>query len=201
MHDVTNIFSDRLKKLRGDKSLQEVADAIGISRVSLGYYETGKRTPDIDVLYKIAAYYEVSADYLIGCSDVKANDIDIQAIAQKTGLSELAIIKIFRWNTKFKDRIKSLNELLQIDEFSLVLHRIDIYMELVKEMMNLSDFSDEMKTDRYKNFVYRDNNMPPDWAMHVMDTENFMLAMEYSVDKTFRNVIQELEKAARNESI
>ena len=47
MLDVTNIFSNRLKELRGEKTLQEVASAIGITRVAMGYYEKGERKPDI----------------------------------------------------------------------------------------------------------------------------------------------------------
>lgn len=34
--DVTSMFSEKLRELRGDKTLQEVADALGITRVSLG---------------------------------------------------------------------------------------------------------------------------------------------------------------------
>lgn len=58
-------FGERLRKLRGKKSLQEVADSIGITRVALGYYEKGERKPDIGRLCKIANYYNVSADFLL----------------------------------------------------------------------------------------------------------------------------------------
>lgn len=91
MLDVTNIFSERLKELRGKKTLQEVADSIGITRVAMGYYEKGERKPDIEILYKIADFYKVSADYLIGITDVKTPDIEIKAIANSIGLSEDAI--------------------------------------------------------------------------------------------------------------
>lgn len=59
-------FSDRLKEIRGDRTQQEVSDAIGITMVSLSRYETGKRIPDIQMLYKICVYYNVSSDYLLG---------------------------------------------------------------------------------------------------------------------------------------
>ena len=54
MNKVTVIFPRRLKELRGNKSQQEVADNLQISRVSLGYYESGERKPDIEVLSKLA---------------------------------------------------------------------------------------------------------------------------------------------------
>lgn len=59
-------FSDRLKQLRGDRTQKEVSDAIGITMVSLSRYETGKRIPDIQMLYKLCVYYNVSSDYLLG---------------------------------------------------------------------------------------------------------------------------------------
>lgn len=84
-------FEARLKELRGDKNLADVAEALGISRVSLGYYESGKRHPDAEVLVKMARYFNVSLDYLVGISDVKSQSANIQHVSNLTGLSESAI--------------------------------------------------------------------------------------------------------------
>ena len=65
-------FGDRLKLLRGEKKQKELADALGISRASVGYYENGTRTPDIEVLVKAAAYFSVSTDYLLGLTAYKS---------------------------------------------------------------------------------------------------------------------------------
>ena len=78
MKNVTDLFSQRLKALRGKKSQQEVADGLKISRVSLGYYENGERKPDIGILNKIADYYEVSTDFLLGRTSVKELDLELQ---------------------------------------------------------------------------------------------------------------------------
>lgn len=53
-------YSRNLKDLRGDKTLEEVAKAVGISVSSLGMYETGKRVPRDDVKIRIAKYYETT---------------------------------------------------------------------------------------------------------------------------------------------
>ena len=60
-------FPERLIELRtnANKKRQEVADDLNISRASLEYYEKGKRKPDIELLAKIADYYDVSCDFLI----------------------------------------------------------------------------------------------------------------------------------------
>lgn len=61
-----NEFSERLKGLRGKRTLQEVVDSVGISRTALIYYEKGQRSPDAKMLYKLCKYYGVSSDYLLG---------------------------------------------------------------------------------------------------------------------------------------
>ena len=44
---------------------KELASKIGIGVSTLGMYEINKRTPDYDVLQKIASFFGVSTDYLI----------------------------------------------------------------------------------------------------------------------------------------
>lgn len=49
----------RLKVLRGNKTVQSVADAIGISRSALAMYEIGDRIPRDEIKVKICKYYGV----------------------------------------------------------------------------------------------------------------------------------------------
>lgn len=86
-------FAQRLTELRekAGKKRQEVADDLGISRASLEYYEKGKRKPDTDILFRIAKYFNTSADYLIGLSDVPTTDKDLKFVCEYTGLSNEAV--------------------------------------------------------------------------------------------------------------
>lgn len=61
----------RLKKLRTSKKLtqKQLAEKINVTNVSISGYESGNRFPDTDTLKKIADYFEVSTDYLLGRSD------------------------------------------------------------------------------------------------------------------------------------
>ena len=56
-----------LKQIRKEKGYtqQKVALDLNISRESLSYYENGKRSPDIEMLRKLSAYFNVSIDFLI----------------------------------------------------------------------------------------------------------------------------------------
>lgn len=61
-------FSTRLTSLRkaSNKLQADVAKDIGIARATYGAYEQGIRQPDFDTLEKIADYFSVSTDYLLG---------------------------------------------------------------------------------------------------------------------------------------
>lgn len=65
------ILGERLKALReGDGLTQEaLAEELDITRLSVGNYERGIRTPDAETIIDIADFFEVSADYLLGRSD------------------------------------------------------------------------------------------------------------------------------------
>ena len=88
--DIT-IFSKRIRELRGNKSQREVADGIGTTQQSLGRYESGKRKPDLEIIERMAVYFEVSADYLLGLNDQKTPDYEIQSASYITGLSQQII--------------------------------------------------------------------------------------------------------------
>ena len=48
----------KLVELRGNKSQEEVAKAVGITQSALSMYERGERTPRDDVKIKLANYFE-----------------------------------------------------------------------------------------------------------------------------------------------
>lgn len=57
-----------IKNLREECELTqiEVANAIHISQRAYSHYETGTRDIPISILIKLARYYDVSIDYLVG---------------------------------------------------------------------------------------------------------------------------------------
>lgn len=63
----------RLKQLRKELNMtqKELADKLGISRAAVGLYEQGKRNVDNDTLLKLSEIFNVSADYLLGNTDIK----------------------------------------------------------------------------------------------------------------------------------
>lgn len=69
------MYLRRLKDLRIDNDLyqKQVADYLKITRQQYGLYEIGKRDIPIDSLCKLADFYKVSTDYILGRTNKKDN--------------------------------------------------------------------------------------------------------------------------------
>ena len=63
----------RLRELRLEKGLNQidVANILGIERSTYGKYETGDSSPDYEKLLKLADFYNVSRDYILGKTNIK----------------------------------------------------------------------------------------------------------------------------------
>ncbi len=64
----------RLFELRQSRNItqQRLAIDLGIDQTSISSYECGKYLPTVEVLVRIAEYFSVSTDYLLGLSEVKS---------------------------------------------------------------------------------------------------------------------------------
>ena len=61
----------RIRDLREDhdKTQQEIADVLNMHRSVYRRYESGERETPVWVIVKLAEYYHVSTDYLLGLTD------------------------------------------------------------------------------------------------------------------------------------
>jgi len=66
-------FSKTLRTLRTNAALsqQDLANSIGISKSSINMYERGEREPCFKNLYKLATYFNVDMNYLLGAAKNK----------------------------------------------------------------------------------------------------------------------------------
>jgi transcriptional regulator with XRE-family HTH domain len=64
-------YGERLKILRMRKKLsqQDVADRLNINRSTYARYELGQTQPDFETLEKLADFFDVSTDYILGRTD------------------------------------------------------------------------------------------------------------------------------------
>lgn len=65
-------FSQTMSALRRARGLNQrkAAADLNISQALLSHYETGAREPGLDFVRRACRYYGVSADYLLGLTDV-----------------------------------------------------------------------------------------------------------------------------------
>ncbi len=64
-------MANRIRELREDRDLKQadVATITGIDQRTLSNYETGKTNPDSYAIIKLAEYFNVTCDYLLGITN------------------------------------------------------------------------------------------------------------------------------------
>lgn len=90
-------FKERFRglyDLSGCSSIAEFSRRLDMNRQSVDRYYNGERCPDSSALTQICEKMKVSADWLLGLSDVKSSSSDIKDVCEITGLSEKAVEKI-----------------------------------------------------------------------------------------------------------
>lgn len=80
MGDELLMIPARIKELRTDLGLtqKDFAEFINVSTVSVSSYETGAKTPSLDMIINIARKCKVSIDWLCGLSNTKSVDMSIE---------------------------------------------------------------------------------------------------------------------------
>lgn len=82
------MFNSQLKKLRTNSGINQIqlAEALGVTKQSISNWENDNILPSVEMLIKIADYFKVSTDYLLGLSS--------EHILKTDGLTELQISHI-----------------------------------------------------------------------------------------------------------
>lgn len=90
---MSRTFSQTMSALRKQRGLSQrkAAADLNISQALLSHYENGAREPGLDFIRRACAYYGVSADYLLGISDLSVGaDGALAALAElRAGLDAL----------------------------------------------------------------------------------------------------------------
>ena len=89
-------FGENLRKLRTERGLtqKELGDRVGLSKAAVSKYENSLGYPSLDMLIKIAAFFGVSTDYLLGAASKKTLDL--------SGLTDDQIGAVYAIVSQFK---------------------------------------------------------------------------------------------------
>lgn len=75
-----HIIGQRINILLAEKNIKqkELANFLGITENTISYYCKGTRTPNAEQIIKIASFFNVSTDYLLGQTEIKSTNSTIQ---------------------------------------------------------------------------------------------------------------------------
>ena len=102
----------RLKELREERNLtqNDVATAICTTRTNIGRWEKGENEPSAYFVVRLADFFEVSTDYLLGREDDFGN-VSIQNVAPILSAEEQHLLDTFRkLNTKNRIHVSTYAE-------------------------------------------------------------------------------------------
>jgi HTH-type transcriptional regulator, competence development regulator len=126
------MFPDRLKSLRLQKKLthQDMANFLGITRQGYSKYENGQSQPDIETINKLAQFFNVTTDYLLGRTDnpipPEKDDIPeelntlakINQLIKEYGIEQMGFFDIEKWKSLSEEEIEEI-----IKHFEWVVHK------------------------------------------------------------------------------
>lgn len=121
-HDEHNkkVIGERLNTLLAVKGLKQkdIADLLGVTENTVSYYVTGARCPNTDQIIAIAKKWNVSADYLLGLSEVMSTDQNKKIACEVTGLTE-ENVEFLEIAAQYKEKFYTLSEESKIE----IVHR------------------------------------------------------------------------------
>lgn len=95
------VFPKRLKEIMEKRGENQTSLAkkiteqyVTIQRQTISLYMNGQSKPDTERLTAIAKVLDVSADWLLGLSDVQSMDGEVKQVCEHTGLSQAAVERL-----------------------------------------------------------------------------------------------------------
>ena len=92
------MIGSKIKELRKKKSLTQIqlAHALNVATGTIGNWEVDARDPDLTMLTKIADFFNVSIDYLLGRQDYYGNYYRRDLMQSDLSDTERAMLEEFR---------------------------------------------------------------------------------------------------------
>ncbi|WP_342045956.1 helix-turn-helix domain-containing protein [Bacillus sp. OTU530] len=123
-----DVLADRIKSIRErhNYSQKRVAEALGISNVQLSRYESGDRKPEPETIKKIADFFDVSVDYLLGRINVPNTSPDqpydslteITNYLESLGVKSMGFFDIEKWKNLSPEDVEDIKR-----HFEYTLHK------------------------------------------------------------------------------
>lgn len=141
---------NRLSSLRksANKTQLQFAKEIGVAQNTVSNWENGNRQIDSVMLIKIASYFDVSVDYLLGNTDIKKAPDQYAPGAAVIGMDGEQFINYYE-NADLADELFALSERLDREKFEALvsiaksIKKIDTSKDSSK-LKSLSDIAEQL---------------------------------------------------------
>ncbi len=148
------MLNENLISIRQEKKLtqSEVADFLQVKRQTYSAYERGVSVPDANTLCKLATYFNVSSDYLLGLNlDTKDKYIDKDnSNPAKSSLTSEDKINLI--NEEFN--IESINSQIVLKNFlNFTEKERELLLFLLNKLTDLQQLN-KIQEEIHKNFFY-----------------------------------------------
>lgn len=191
-----NRFHVYLKGLRADRQYtqEQMAKYIGVSRSTYANYETGKRTPDYDILLKISDTLQCSLDMLFGRNTETTDSTDREESTGKKGIGigVQDFRKLREWNSYYVDKSAFIIAFMDSSRMATLITRPrrfgkTLNMSMLAEFLDCTKQSKELfeGTDVSRNHVICECNRHPVVFLSFLnvkgDTEEALMRQIYHV--------------------
>ena len=155
-------FGKNLAMLREDNNLsrKDFAKILNISYSNLSKYETDERLPSHDILLKIADYFDVSIDYLLGRSKISKifhiPDLLLQ-ISEKYGIDYMNLLDLAGYIEKGEPEV----EIYEFDALEKGINDMINYFkskQIAEDIIKLSSKSQKDLNNYIELLKLRDKN-------------------------------------------
>ena len=142
--NINEDFGNRLREIIEKRKKETGQNLRAVAKdVSLGVlsdWQNGNKTPRGDSIAKLAKYFGVSADYLLGLTEAQTVDTDLRAVSDYTGLTENAILALKdseMFECYDRSQKKILSDMLS-DESCLhqIVNSIYLYLKATEEQVH-----------------------------------------------------------------
>lgn len=111
-------------------NVKELTEYLGFSPQAINQYRNGQTRPSLESICKIADFYKVSVDYLLGRNPIPSTDYNVQKVHEYTGLTMAAIGELCAMKALNDSKAETdvISLMLESSEFRYIIGLISLVM-------------------------------------------------------------------------
>lgn len=180
-------FPTRLRELMEENMVTQktLADAIKMRPQTVSLYTTGQSFPDVNTLKKISEFFNVSADYLVGISNVQGLDLNVKSMCEYTGLSEMAVRLL---HTVYTNQLHSELDSTMFLFINFMLGN-DIFYWMANDITNMKDAGRALMKKKDVSRTWREPDMSDSIGYRAINLFEYTGYLEYKILQDFGSLL------------